>query len=360
MTDAERFCACLSGEAVDRVPFGYGLGWRPWGESMERWRRETGQDDLDVGAELGFDPPDLVLPVKLGFHPLFERQVLAEDGETVTVRDERGIVSRGRKDGHSIPEFLDCPVKGREDWERLKGERLRIDDAARTACDWSALAEEAKESGRIVQLGSFPNGFFGTPRDLLGVEDLLMAYYDDPEMMHDITDHLAALWTAVIDEAAKHVDIHHLHIWEDMSGRHGSLISPAMVEDFMMPGYDRMVDSARRNAIPVISVDTDGDCSELIPPFTAHGITMMFPFEAQAGNDLLAIREEHPELGMVGGLDKRALAEGKNAIDRQVELAARMVEKGRYIPAWDHLIPPDVSWENFAYAAEQLSKICGV
>ncbi|MHC4886139.1 MAG: hypothetical protein ACYTGH_13760 [Planctomycetota bacterium] len=127
----------------------------------------------------------------------------------------------------------------------------------------------------------------------------------------------------------------------------------------MMPGYDRMVDCARRNGIPVVSVDTDGDCNELIPPFTAHGINMMFPFEAQAGNDLLAIRERHPGLGVVGGLDKRALAAGRDAIDREVDLAAQMVERGRYIPAWDHLIPPDVSWENFAYAAEKIAKVCG-
>jgi hypothetical protein len=35
-----------------------------------------------------------------------------------------------------------------------------------------------------------------------------------------------------------------------------------------------------------------------------------------------------------------------------------MAERGRYVPGFDHLIPPDVPWENFRYAAEELRKVC--
>jgi hypothetical protein len=35
-----------------------------------------------------------------------------------------------------------------------------------------------------------------------------------------------------------------------------------------------------------------------------------------------------------------------------------MVERGRYIPGFDHLIPPDVPWENYRYAAVKIREIC--
>ncbi len=78
----------------------------------------------------------------------------------------------------------------------------------------------------------------------------------------------------------------------------------------------------------------------------------------QAGCDVLEFRRRHPRLGILGGLDKRALAAGRREIDREVARAARMAERGRYVPGFDHLIPPDVPWENFRYAAAELRKVC--
>jgi hypothetical protein len=35
-----------------------------------------------------------------------------------------------------------------------------------------------------------------------------------------------------------------------------------------------------------------------------------------------------------------------------------MAGRGRYVPGFDHLIPPDVSWDHFRYAAGELRKVC--
>ena len=126
----------------------------------------------------------------------------------------------------------------------------------------------------------------------------------------------------------------------------------------MMPCYDRIADFAKRHGVRVISVDTDGNCSELVPLMMAHGVNVFMPFEVQAGNDLFDYRRRYPTLGIMGGLDKRALAADRAAIDIEVEKARRMVRLGRYIPMFDHLIPPDVPWENMKYAAERIREVC--
>jgi len=45
-------------------------------------------------------------------------------------------------------------------------------------------------------------------------------------------------------------------------------------------------------------------------------------------------------------------------VDIEIERAREMISKGRYVPTFDHLIPPDASWENFRYAAEKIRKLC--
>jgi len=170
--------------------------------------------------------------------------------------------------------------------------------------------------------------------------------------------HLTTLWLALWERLAAEVRIDHIHIWEDMAGRQGSLISPAMVEQFMMPCYDRIAKFAQRHGVRVVSVDTDGECQQLVPVMMGHGINMIFPFEVQAGNDIREYRRRYPTLGIMHGLDKRALAGTRADVDREVARAREMVRLGRYIPGFDHLIPPDARWENFQYAAEQLREVC--
>jgi len=359
LTCGERLVRCLTGEAIDRVPFGVNLGWEPWGETLDRWRVESGLPDLNVGRELGYDLGFACPALECGPLPHFAEAVLSETAEYIVSRDWRGITMRNRRDAGSIPEFLDYPVKKPADWERLKDERLRLDDAGQRATqDWDAFRERLARTGEAVQVGGFPWGVFGTVRDLLGVEEMLVAFCTEPLMIADMMDHMTSLWIGIWQRVAAEVQIDHIHIWEDMSGRHGSLISPKMIERFMMPCYDRITSFALSHGVRVISVDTDGDCSQLVPMMMRHGVNMLFPFEVQAGNTIEVYRQMYPHLGIMCGLDKRSLAGTKGDVDREIARADRMMQLGRYVPGFDHLIPPDASWDLFRYAAERIKDLC--
>jgi hypothetical protein len=62
---------------------------------------------------------------------------------------------------------------------------------------------------------------------------------------------------------------------------------------------------------------------------------------------------------MMGGIDKRALTLGPAAIDQELARIRPAVEQGRYIPYLDHLIPDDVSWDNYSYYAQSLKNPIG-
>ena len=131
-----------------------------------------------------------------------------------------------------------------------------------------------------------------------------------------------------------------------------------MVRDFMLPCYDRIAAFAGAHGVRLISVDTDGDCRELVPLMTARGVNVFFPFEVQAGNDILDYRRRYPALGIMCGLDKRALAGTRADVERDIDRAAAMLGQGRYVPGFDHLIPPDAKWANVQYAAERIRALC--
>jgi uroporphyrinogen-III decarboxylase len=358
LSDGERFIRCVLGQKVDRLPYGVGIGWRGWAATLARWREETGQSELSLDAELGYDARDAMPEHNQGIFPEFEEIVIEETEEYVVSRNNRGIKMRNRRDLGSMPEFLDYPVKTREDWERLKAERLDPDTPGRITENWNLFRSRVAVTGEAVLAGEYPHGVFGAPRELMGAEELLISFYTDPALVKDMMNHLTTLWISIWARFANEVQIDRIHIWEDMSGRQGSLISPKMVNEFMMPCYDRIAAFAKEAGVRVISVDTDGDCSELVPIFMAHGVNLVYPFEVQAGNDIREYRRKYPKLGILGGLDKRALASGKAAIDKEVGLAREMAKDGRYVPGYDHLIPPDVSWENFAYSCGRLRQLC--
>jgi hypothetical protein len=131
-----------------------------------------------------------------------------------------------------------------------------------------------------------------------------------------------------------------------------------MFRKFMLPFYQRLTDFLKDSGVKVILVDTDGDLSQLIPLFIEGGVTGIYPWEVNAGMDVVEVRKAYPRLQLLGGIDKTQLALGKEQIDR--ELARRvpaLLPLGGYVPYVDHLVPPDISWENFVYYRERLADL---
>ena len=373
MTDGERIVRCLTGGDIDRVPFGCGLGWHFWTEThaafKTAWQAEGGVGEFDYPKIFGYDHSFANVPYEAGVFPRLEETIIEETDEFRIERDWRGITMRTMKSNRSMPEFLDYPVKTPEDWDRFKSERFSLtpasldarlaarEDEMRRYVDW------VKATGSAAQIGEYPLGAFGCVRDFMGAEEVLMAFCTEPEMIKDMMLTCATMWLAVYERvcdrlARDGIAVDCFHFWEDMSGRNGSLISPAMVEEFMMPVYDMVADFCRAKNIRVISVDTDGDCRELVPIMMKHGVNAFTPFEVQAGCDIREYRKLYPTLGIIGGLDKRAMARNPAAVDEQIALAEEMVKHGRYVPGFDHHIPSDCKYELYKRAVEGIKKVC--
>jgi hypothetical protein len=87
------------------------------------------------------------------------------------------------------------------------------------------------------------------------------------------------------------------------------------------------------------------------------GMDYMSPFEAASGCDVVEVGRKYPELLIRGGFDKRILAAGKDAIDREVDrIMPVMKRRGGYIPTCDHGVPEEVDFFDYMHFRKRMSE----
>ena len=337
-----------------------------WGETLERGRREglDGHPDefFQMDKQISFLGFHSEIPVNTGFTsnpyvPALETKVISEDEDSRVVRDANGILRREFKSGKgvSMPQWLEYPVKVKEDYDDLRA-RLDPDDPRRFPENWGETREKFEDREFPISMGVC--GFFGHLRNLVGPEKVSVFMYREPEFVREILDHWTQFNKRIVTLVKEQIDPDYIIVWEDMCFRTGPLVSPRLFEEFLLPCYRSLTTHLRGVGIENICVDTDGSVEALLPLFISGGINGMVPCEVQAGNEIVEIREKYPRLWMLGGLNKLALTRGRAEIDAELEAKVpAMLESGGYVPSLDHAAPPDIPFDNFAYYMKRVREI---
>jgi hypothetical protein len=370
MDARQRFRASLTFQPIDR-PFRWEtLGM--WPETLQRWYAEGLEPSLhdplsdDWGGmaddefervlvrNFNFDRIEYLRSLVVSgytdspFFPAFEPEVLEINQNTRIVRTREGIIQKEftRFETSSMPQFLKFPVQTRQDFLDLLP-RLDPDHPQRIRSDWNDCINAYVN--RDFPIGLTLCGAFGHPRNLLGVENLCKSYYDQPGLIHEILEHWVYFYIRLSTRIYQDLPFDFILIWEDMAYKGGSLISPRLVKEFMLPYYNKVIDHIRSLGCDLIIVDSDGDISQLIPLYLSSGVNVILPFEVQAGMDIIQIRQQYGKnLAIIGGLDKRLLVKPGSALRNEIKSKTKtLFQQGGYIPSLDHTVPPDVSLLEF-------------
>lgn len=356
---------------TDRVPdteFGY------WPQTLRAWAEQGFPKDLaEEIAESQFhgkfnewigldcDEGGAGIPINININPAFEPELISEDERTQIVRDGNGVLAKCWKGGSqdsSIPHYIEFPVKNRADWEAMK-ERYRLDDPIRII-PAEAFEICRSEAAKGWQIGGGSIGFYGALRNWVGTENLSYMFYDDPDLVHDMAWHWTELILTQLRQVPMDIPIHQFSWWEDMAYNHGPLCSPKVFDEFIVPCYQAVMDEVRKHGCTLSTVDCDGNIHDLVPGWMKTGVNIMFPCEHAAGTDMFRLRDEFGlEVRLLGGIDKRAIALGKESIDRELERVAPLLEQGGFVPHLDHLVPPDIKLDDYMYYREQKCKLIG-
>lgn len=362
MTHRERFLETVTFGKPDRAP-DHELGL--WGQTIDRWLAE-GMPEEVVSANwfegvdyFGMDKRQF-LNVNLGMIPHFESEVIEETDRYIVMRDGQGILRKGMKEGTvrgtrpSMDQYLRFAVETPEDFAELR-KRYDATDPLRHPENWDELVAASRDREHPICLCvNCSMGVYSNCRVWMGTENLSMAFYDQPALVHDMMEFIADFTIEALRKALEQVDIDYFNYFEDFAYKTGPLFSPSIFREFLLPRYQRINEFLRSHGVEIITLDSDGNTEVLIPLFIEAGINGHWPLEVAADMDPLKLQAEYgKDMAFMGGIDKRELARDKGAID--AELLGKLptlLEHGGFIPHVDHTVPPDVSYENFLYYME--------
>jgi hypothetical protein len=198
-------------------------------------------------------------------------------------------------------------------------------------------------------------GFFWFPRTLMGFNKLMLAFYDQPELLHEINRDLLRFNLGLLDKILQVCVPTFVTIAEDMSYNHGPMISKPTFDQFIAPYYRQLVPRLRERGIMPF-IDTDGDITLLVPWFEELGVEGFLPLERQAGVDGMRLRERYPRLRMIGHFDKMTMTRGEAAMRGEFERLVPLMKTGGFIPSVDHQTPPGVSLAEYRVYLRLLSE----
>jgi hypothetical protein len=287
------------------------------------------------------------VPVNTGRCGGYPEELLEETEEHRIWRDGLGRTMKWPKGTATLALPLDHPVKTMDDWLKIKPwyefSEVRFEP------DWEVAARRMRAEDRAVAI-AMPGGF-DEPRQLLGEEMLCLAYYEQPELVHDMLETMGATARAVVERVSAAVAVDLLFVHEDMAGKSGPLAGPVQVRDLIVPYYRRVWEVLQDRGARVFDQDSDGNMNPVLDAFLDAGVNCMHPMEPAAGMDVVQVRARcGTRLAFYGGIDKPVLRRSRDEIVAELEYKIPpMVRTGGCVIALDHRVPNGTPLENYRY-----------
>ena len=331
MTARERFLKTMNFEKPDRLPMIEWASW--WDKTIERWKEEGLTFERPEGLTEGE-----AIQLHMGLDLNIQCWIGFKTKETP------------KPAHHGAP-----IITSMEEYEAIK-HTLYPDPAARLNPERMKFIAEKQAKGEAIVWITQEGPFWG-PRSLLGIEEHLYAFYDEPELMHQINKDLTEYNMRVYQEVCKYFIPDFMTIAEDMSYNNGPMVSEELFDEFMLPYYEMMIPPMKEKGTKVI-IDSDGDITMALDWFARAGIEGILPLERQAGVDQEKLRARYPKLLFMGHFDKMVMPKGEEAMRAEFERLLPVMKQGGFAPSVDHQTPPGVSLENYLIYLKLFKEYC--
>ena len=182
----------------------------------EHWEEQGATpEELDFSTFRYRCEAQAYIPVNTGRNGGYHEEPIDETEEYKIWRDGLGRTMKLSKGVATLPLPMDYPVKTMDDWLKIKPWYEFSEE--RLTGNWQATALEHRKQDRVVGVG-IPGGF-DEPRQLLGEEVLCIAYYEQPDLIHDILQTIGDTTFKVLDTVSAAVQVDMLFVHEDMAGK---------------------------------------------------------------------------------------------------------------------------------------------
>ena len=139
---------------------------------------------------------------------------------------------------------------------------------------WAIAIKEAEAVDRNDQYVTVfvAPGIFEMTHYLMSMEEALMAYYEEPEAMHELIDYIVEFELKLAKEFIDHLHPDALFHHDDWGSQINSFISPAMFKEFFEPAYKKIYGYYKDNGVELIIHHSDSYAANLVPAMLEMGI----------------------------------------------------------------------------------------
>ncbi len=211
--------------------------------------------------------------------------------------------------------------------------------------------------GKIAIVAFIGPGVWENAWQPMGFARFVALMRKDPDFAREAIDYFTALSVACVD-ACGHAGARVMGFGEDLAYRSGSMLSPAMLDEFFADSYHQITTTAHRHGARIY-IHCCGNSYELLERFVEWGFDGAHAFEPTAGNDLAAAREKVGDrLCIIGNIDiTHVLIDAtRDEVEEAVEKAVRDSEGGGFILAPTHS-NGDIRVENVRWMLEAARRI---
>jgi uroporphyrinogen decarboxylase len=174
---------------------------------------------------------------------------------------------------------------------------------------------------------------------LVGMENMMMYFYTEPgfagEVLHRIMDFQLGIAQHYLE-----LGVEMALLGDDLGTQQGPLLNPQVVEQFLVPEYERLFSLYRRKGV-LIRFHSCGRIDWMLETFMRLGVDILNPVQATA-NDLQRVRAiTQGRMTLDGGVSSAAVMDGPaQCIDREVSERVRLLgQQGGYFCRPDQSLP---------------------
>lgn len=202
--------------------------------------------------------------------------------------------------------------------------------------DWQPAIEAAKavdRDNKYVTAFIAP-GIFELTHYLMGMEDALMSFYEEPEAMKELIDYLTEFELAYAKELVTYLKPDCLFHHDDWGSQISTFLSPAMFEEFILPAYKKLYGFYKENGVELIVHHSDSYGATIVPAMIEMGIDVWQG--VMTTNDIPAmIKEYGGQITFMGGVHSGIIDHPewtKEQVEEEFNRACRECGKLYFIP----------------------------
>ena len=191
-------------------------------------------------------------------------------------------------------------IKDIENWR----DYVKVPRVVYDAQEWEPFIEAAEKVDRNEQFVTpfFAPGVFEQCHYLMEIQNCLIAFYENPDEMHELIDCITQFELDYAAELCKYIKPDALFHHDDWGSQVSTFLSPDMFREFIKPAYMKIYGYYKDHGVQVIVHHSDSYAATLVPDMIDMGIDI-WQGVMNTNNIPELIRQYGGQITFMGGID---------------------------------------------------------